>query len=52
ASKGLVRARCTRPGRPCTMSSRGASGNVNTEEIVHMFACMGVATGVALAPLL
>lgn len=30
----------------------GASGNVNTEELVHMFDCMGVATGVALAPLL
>ena len=30
----------------------GASGNVNTEELVHMFDCMGVATGVELAPLL
>lgn len=30
----------------------GASGNVNTEELVHMFACMGVDTGVSLAPLL
>lgn len=30
----------------------GASGNVNTEELVHMFACMGVDTGVSLEPLL
>ncbi|MBO9357640.1 hydroxymethylglutaryl-CoA lyase [Bordetella petrii] len=30
----------------------GASGNVNTEELVHMFECMGVDTGVALQPLL
>ncbi|WP_233233529.1 hydroxymethylglutaryl-CoA lyase [Bordetella sp. LUAb4] len=30
----------------------GASGNVNTEELVHMFECMGVDTGVALAPLM
>jgi hydroxymethylglutaryl-CoA lyase len=30
----------------------GASGNVNTEEIVHMFECMGVDTGVALEPLM
>lgn len=30
----------------------GASGNVNTEELVHMFACMGVDTGVALPPLM
>ncbi|MDM9559394.1 hydroxymethylglutaryl-CoA lyase [Bordetella petrii] len=30
----------------------GASGNVNTEELVHMFECMGVQTGVALQPLL
>ena len=30
----------------------GASGNVNTEELVHMFACMGVQTGVALEPLM
>ena len=30
----------------------GASGNVNTEELVHMFACMGVLTGVSLEPLL
>jgi len=30
----------------------GASGNVNTEELVHMFACMGVQTGVSLEPLL
>lgn len=30
----------------------GASGNVNTEELVHMFECMGVATGVSLAALL
>jgi len=30
----------------------GASGNVNTEELVHMFECMGVNTGVSLAPLL
>ncbi|AVJ30106.1 hydroxymethylglutaryl-CoA lyase [Achromobacter spanius] len=30
----------------------GASGNVNTEELVHMFACMGVETGVSLEPLL
>ncbi|VFR56991.1 Hydroxymethylglutaryl-CoA lyase [plant metagenome] len=30
----------------------GASGNVATEELVHMFACMGVETGVSLAPLL
>lgn len=30
----------------------GASGNVATEELVHMFDCMGVATGVTLAPLL
>lgn len=30
----------------------GASGNVNTEELAHMFACMGVATGVSLEPLL
>jgi hydroxymethylglutaryl-CoA lyase len=30
----------------------GASGNVNTEEIVHMFECMGVDTGVALQPLM
>lgn len=30
----------------------GASGNVNSEELVHMFACMGVDTGVSLAPLL
>lgn len=26
----------------------GASGNVNTEELVHMFECMGVRTGVSL----
>ncbi|GAA4343843.1 hydroxymethylglutaryl-CoA lyase [Pigmentiphaga soli] len=30
----------------------GASGNVNTEDLVHMFDCMGVDTGVALEPLL
>jgi hydroxymethylglutaryl-CoA lyase len=30
----------------------GASGNVNTEELAHMFECMGVRTGVALQPLL
>ncbi|WP_025138158.1 hydroxymethylglutaryl-CoA lyase [Achromobacter sp. DH1f] len=30
----------------------GASGNVNTEELVHMFACMGVDTGVSLEPLM
>ncbi|SAI70106.1 hydroxymethylglutaryl-CoA lyase [Bordetella ansorpii] len=30
----------------------GASGNVNTEEIVHMFACMGVDTGVDLPALM
>ena len=30
----------------------GASGNVNTEELVHMFACMGVDTGVDLPALL
>lgn len=30
----------------------GASGNVNTEELVHMFACMGVNTGVDLPALL
>ncbi len=30
----------------------GASGNVNTEELVHMFQCMGVATGVSLDRLL
>lgn len=30
----------------------GASGNVNTEELVHMFDNMGVETGVSLAPLL
>lgn len=30
----------------------GASGNVNSEELAHMFACMGVETGVALSPLL
>jgi len=30
----------------------GASGNVSTEELVHMFACMGVQTGVDLASLL
>lgn len=30
----------------------GASGNVNTEEIVHMFECMGVSTGVALEALM
>jgi len=30
----------------------GASGNVNTEEIVHMFACMGVETGVDLPKLM
>ena len=30
----------------------GASGNVNTEELVHMFECMGVQTGVSLQPLL
>jgi len=30
----------------------GASGNVNTEELVHMFACMGVDTGVDLRALL
>jgi len=30
----------------------GASGNVNTEELVHMFECMGVDTGVALPALL
>lgn len=30
----------------------GASGNVNTEELVHMFECMGVRTGVSLQPLL
>lgn len=30
----------------------GASGNVNTEELVHMFACMDVETGVSLEPLL
>lgn len=30
----------------------GASGNVNTEELVHMFECMGVSTGVSLQPLL
>lgn len=30
----------------------GASGNVNTEELVHMFECMHVHTGVALEPLL
>ncbi|MCD0501582.1 hydroxymethylglutaryl-CoA lyase [Bordetella petrii] len=30
----------------------GASGNVNTEELVHMFQCMGIATGVDLQALL
>ena len=30
----------------------GASGNVNIEELVHMFDCMHVHTGVALGPLL
>lgn len=30
----------------------GASGNVNTEELVHMFACMEVESGVSLEPLL
>jgi len=30
----------------------GASGNVNTEELVHMFACMGVDTGVSLPALM
>ena len=30
----------------------GASGNVNTEELVHMFDNMGVDTGVSLEPLL
>ncbi|MPS26686.1 MAG: hydroxymethylglutaryl-CoA lyase [Alcaligenaceae bacterium] len=30
----------------------GASGNASTEELVHMFACMGVDTGVSLAPLM
>ena len=30
----------------------GASGNVNTETLVHMFECMGHTTGVALARLL
>ena len=30
----------------------GASGNVNTETLVHMFECMGLATGVDLARLL
>jgi len=30
----------------------GASGNVNTEELVHMFECMGVDTGVSLQSLL
>lgn len=30
----------------------GASGNVNTETLVHMFECMGVATGVDLPRLL
>ncbi|GGX01814.1 hydroxymethylglutaryl-CoA lyase [Pigmentiphaga litoralis] len=30
----------------------GASGNVNTEELVHMFETMGVDTGVTLTPLL
>src|SRR5690606_18412698 len=30
----------------------GASGNVATEELVHMFQCMGVATGVELSRLL
>lgn len=30
----------------------GASGNVNTEELVHMFECMDVQTGVSLDPLL
>ncbi|QVQ26044.1 hydroxymethylglutaryl-CoA lyase [Achromobacter deleyi] len=30
----------------------GASGNVNTEELAHMFACMGVESGVSLEPLL
>lgn len=30
----------------------GASGNVNSEELVHMFECNGVQTGVALTPLL
>ncbi|WP_459615808.1 hydroxymethylglutaryl-CoA lyase [Bordetella sp. 2513F-2] len=30
----------------------GASGNVNTEELVHMFDCMGVRTGVDLAALM
>ncbi|MDX3905686.1 MAG: hydroxymethylglutaryl-CoA lyase [Pigmentiphaga sp.] len=30
----------------------GASGNVNTEELVHMFESMGVETGVSLVPLL
>ncbi|MFY3456817.1 hydroxymethylglutaryl-CoA lyase [Achromobacter xylosoxidans] len=30
----------------------GASGNVNTEELVHMFECMGVRTGVSLQALL
>ena len=30
----------------------GASGNVNTEELVHMFQCMGVETGVDLQALL
>ena len=30
----------------------GASGNVNTEELVHMFECMGVDTGVSLHALL
>ncbi|WP_025513717.1 hydroxymethylglutaryl-CoA lyase [Bordetella trematum] len=30
----------------------GASGNVNTEELVHMFECMGVQTGVTLTRLL
>lgn len=30
----------------------GASGNASTEELVHMFDCMGVDTGVSLAPLM
>lgn len=30
----------------------GASGNVNTEELAHMFECMGVDTGVSLERLL
>ena len=30
----------------------GASGNVNTEELVHMFQCMGIDTGVDLQALL